>query len=1482
DGDEYFGWAFKTNPLSADSDHDFLADTAEMQNYHVATEDRFDLDDPVSIKFETNCEKAAAAQVAFTIAFGEAINEPQDDKVYGIQNIPDLTVSLYKQDDNLLLYQNNTQGERYFSQVVDIRELIENAGLNYFGDYMITVDQTGTGAILEQFEVDITGYLNPNKADYDNDGIMDGVETGLLVRGYDTIDFKDSYMYDNLTVDDNPDTYDEFSLTIPYIGLVDDADLYLKVDSEGIPEGNGNITIQLLKEEINCNIDDAILINYFSNFNNISSFSYQTSIDLTTSLNNEDITEYYGNYNLKIIIDENALEFSEFTLSEFYIYTDTFVEANNTNNKAWYTNPAKKDTDGDGWSDHYEIFTKETNPLSEDTDADGVWDCYDRDPKRDVMLKISPVSASHPKQYKIKIVVKFTGDDGQDYCFITPKKKADVADGSLWSAFYDGTHGSNLDLHYYVDINDDSRILDSTDDNMQFDLEFWQVDRKALFVKIWDRKVIEGMKNYEVGLAGTSDTLIIAEYDGSNLVCQAKVKVETIGIEKANTIAIHRINETFNGHYQDQQKMNIIQLHITDTPSSASPFVKGVNNIVVPTDLFTETVLNGYIQNERLEETFFYSDDEDIFKFIAVDRESFSEQATEEIDFIMIRFDITAGDAEDLLDLVLTCIINDTTEEEAVLYTWCSTKINGTSATMMNLPHSVLEFIPWFCEFENSEQGSKPKDYDDWLWAPAKVLGGFIAGLIITALMLAIIIVALIVIFVCEIIKMTLLPILAHVLWLIVRAVLLIFFYILLAIEMLFISIKILAIGLPLLALSAFGAIFPTLNLDLWVSYGVNKCIGYYQIISSGTTIRTESWIEWGYWEFFDLYFPLITEKTMQNNFKVHEKKQGVINDENYEVYSEPDLAAASIETDPILFDHGFSNTTIEWTSFNFFTKFYDSNFEEPNSQYGVRLHLISPNGTILDYYQMETETENPDYSDPTGVVFNYTIDFSSYEEGLWHYFYTTKDSFSNNITIYPTNDYFVGPATSNSPELLINPRISKSNASYYDSNGWINDNFYFFIQWWDMISETTPLNISICLIPAEMTLGVGKSNTMGIKKFEMQSTDVSPNYSNPVEYFAILNFTDLGYTSSEIGSFKYYFEALTSTSDMVYCLQADSNESSHYHGPVVKPIDECTAEISSYILNGDNQFITSDTIIRYHIKVSDYNGDGLSSIPIITFTKEDNTKQYNFTQYYVSSDGTEERYYFEITGKDLEYGVNNVEIDFPDSNIQVNFLIGFLKALHVFNFLGETSSALSFTLGLFGIMPISLFTVIQGLAFSRCSDKVLYLGLAALGVTIVPMGIYIYSLMQSDDVGGLLGFSIACMLLFLMLKTCVVMDSNAKNIFESIQNSASFLLKLSLIVKTLIMLTVGFLPVDQFIEDILYFVTTIFTALPTLFGVYSAIWMLNSGWIAQKYSLSDSGFSEKVFQLSYSIYIHSLFVAGLIGLSIMGYKLGLGLGAAF
>ena len=67
----------------------------------------------------------------------------------------------------------------------------------------------------------------------------------------------------------------EFSLEIPHIGRVYDADLTLEVESISTPIGSGNITVKLVKEEISSKIDDSVIMNYYSEYNDSTSFSLQ-------------------------------------------------------------------------------------------------------------------------------------------------------------------------------------------------------------------------------------------------------------------------------------------------------------------------------------------------------------------------------------------------------------------------------------------------------------------------------------------------------------------------------------------------------------------------------------------------------------------------------------------------------------------------------------------------------------------------------------------------------------------------------------------------------------------------------------------------------------------------------------------------------------------------------------------------------------------------------------------------------------------------------------------------------------------------------------------------------------------------------------------------------------------------------------------------------------------------------------------------------
>ncbi|MFW9879447.1 MAG: hypothetical protein ACFFG0_40740, partial [Candidatus Thorarchaeota archaeon] len=373
-----------------------------------------------------------------------------------------------------------------------------------------------------------------------------------------------------------------------------------------------------------------------------------------------------------------------------------------------------------------------------------------------------------------------------------------------------------------------------------FNLQLWHVDRYWGFIKKWDNKLLSADRTYYIQTPGqfTQFTIYDTNYN-------FKVKVKTIGVEKANTIAIYETNGTvFNGHYQQQEKMNIIQLYINDS-GDGTPFVEGPNVIVIPTRLFTETIFNAHVQNETLDETPIYSANEEIFKFISVGREGNTEQACDEVDFVFIRFDISSEDAMEILNLLLTCLVNETTNETAITYSYVSTKENGTSAAKMNLHISVLGYIPWFCNFTDSPQGSKPKDFEDWFWSSLKALGEAIFGFVMTIVMVIIEIVKLIINLVAKIF-MEMLPILAYILWLIIRVVILILTWICFVVTLLILTL--------VLALIAVIVLPFTLLFGSGIQYTVNTVGASFSnfTFKMGYTIHLE------FQEFFKISIPFL------------------------------------------------------------------------------------------------------------------------------------------------------------------------------------------------------------------------------------------------------------------------------------------------------------------------------------------------------------------------------------------------------------------------------------------------------------------------------------------------------------------------------------------------------------------------------------------------------------------------------------------------
>lgn len=459
DGEEINGFGFlqfQTNPTCPDTDQDFLMDNAEVMNYNVKLADEYGKDvrvnvsKPIALHFPKFFTKAVVAQISFALSFGEQGSD--DIQAYGInkQDLLNLNVRITKLDDNIVLYESITNSTRHFSQVVDITGIMNNEtlALNYHGDYVLEVSEvdgdTIPGCLLEQFELDFCRYLDPNLEDFDGDGILDGVEMDTLVRGTDVIDIKDYY---NCTSEGNiVEDVDEIYLEIPQTGRVFDAQLFLRINSGDNLLGNGNISVEIIKKSTNLNIPDLTVLTHFEGFVIGEIFTYETIIDLSDFIDINKMKDYYGEYFLKIDIHDMDLNDS-FYISNYYIETDTFVQARSQDTHAWITDPALSDSDGDGWSDSYEIFTSKTNPLTKDSDGDRTWDSYDRDPLRNVMLEIRPISAKFKNQYwpwptpTLQIIIKLHindlidsdfSEDSNNIGFCTTAQKA-TTDPKWWS-----------------------------------------------------------------------------------------------------------------------------------------------------------------------------------------------------------------------------------------------------------------------------------------------------------------------------------------------------------------------------------------------------------------------------------------------------------------------------------------------------------------------------------------------------------------------------------------------------------------------------------------------------------------------------------------------------------------------------------------------------------------------------------------------------------------------------------------------------------------------------------------------------------------------------------------------------------------------------------------------------------------------------------------------------------------------------------------
>ncbi|MBA7652044.1 hypothetical protein ES703_59873 [subsurface metagenome] len=828
--------------------------------------------------------------------------------------------------------------------------------------------------------------------------------------------------------------------------------------------------------------------------------------------------------------------------------------------------------------------------------------------------------------------------------------------------------------------------------------------------------------------------------------------------------------------------------------STGTPFTPGPNVIVIPTSIFDKTVLNAYIQNKQLDKTPLYTEQEGLFEFYSIDRDGqVVDKQCGDTDFVFIRYDITPREAMEILESLLICAVNQSLDETdntitklARIYDYASTKLNGTNAVTMNLPQGLLSFIPWVSDLINSPYGDTPKTLN--------FLGLLIVGLLSFAfplvglVMTFLLTVSLFSSFfakIAEAIGMAILTFLAKLLWILIRVALLIFFYILLGIELLTTSIIFVSIGAIFSACSGFNCKW---GINLIVPYSENKRVGYLDFEFSGYNLVIEAYIEWVYWEFFDLYCPLLKM----------DLDQGSLLD---------DIAnMTSVESQPPELACGWVH--IKDLQFDFHVEYRQRPEGYPPDY--VKLVLVSPQSKEVFEYLMEVTPDQlfDDYYD--FVRFNYTVDFENFDlderQGQWYYYFISEASVIHTIQRWPYTGYAIGPLIDDLRYYFI--------SSYLEPrSGTIADNFTFSVMGGDLIDN---------LIPTEVRLNILWPNEI-IQSINMNPSTIFPHDDTDfITYEKTLNFSKyLTINKKEILSYNFEavfhdgkvsvlwdYEDLDENVDSDDDLYNYTYEKCWFEGPVIYPL--YSSEYNSPIIrdwyiedltwdriwskdSNDRVInpVSDEFILRFYIYIEDPDGSheehyrsGYEIIPQLILTNLDDPEnplepidmKYTGGNYGLGPEEYDE-YFVDVIGAGYyaykyENRSNLIKCDFGSGAWNFSFQVADNQS----NYVLENSNKKIWHIGSFEEMKNTLFYGYhtgQGIGglFGSIATTIAYISMAILASTknpklqiaaqVISTGLLIYDLtmnifslinyaFETERCGSLLGLGFN-----LLLKSC-------------------------------------------------------------------------------------------------------------------------------
>ncbi|MHA1336514.1 MAG: hypothetical protein ACTSPW_12315, partial [Promethearchaeota archaeon] len=188
-------------------------------------------------------------------------------------------------------------------------------------------------------------------------------------------------------------------------------------------------------------------------------------------------------------------------------------------------------------------------------------------------------------------------------------------------------------------------------------------------------------------------------YAGDNYI---SLDIETIQVKRVNTIAIYENGSFYNGHYSSIERMNVVMLNVKD--NSNSVFDKGINVILIPTPVFTNTKLHAIIETSVAENGTVVSTEWtslDGAKMGGIDRENYKDSISKNIECIISK-NVSINEANEILFQLILTDANGTVGA----YLFYTTK----SPETLGIAADVLGLIPLDMKnYRNSPIGEWPR-----------------------------------------------------------------------------------------------------------------------------------------------------------------------------------------------------------------------------------------------------------------------------------------------------------------------------------------------------------------------------------------------------------------------------------------------------------------------------------------------------------------------------------------------------------------------------------------------------------------------------------------------------------------------------------------------------------------------------------------------------------------------------------------------------